>query len=57
MAHNEIFYSLSYYARLRLAEHKIEWAWVALTLAGLALIEPHSEGPTCQCAYRAIAPC
>ena len=33
MANDEIPYSLSYHAELRLTERKIEWAWVAMTVA------------------------
>ncbi|MBE9158181.1 DUF4258 domain-containing protein [Nodosilinea sp. LEGE 06152] len=54
MANDKIPYSLSRHAELRLAERKIEWAWVTLTLAEPALTEPHPGDPTCQCAYRAI---
>ncbi|WP_347403947.1 DUF2283 domain-containing protein [Nodosilinea sp. FACHB-13] len=54
MANDEISYSLSHHAELRLAERKIEWAWVALTIAEPTLVESHPEDPTCQCVYRAI---
>lgn len=54
MTNDEISYSLSHHAEVRLAERKIEWAWVVLTVAEPALIESHPEDPTCQCVYRAI---
>ncbi|MBD2234382.1 DUF4258 domain-containing protein [Phormidium tenue] len=54
MASDETSYNLSHHAELRLAERKIELAWVALTVAEPALVEHHPEDPTCQCAYRAI---
>ena len=54
MANDEIPYSLSYHAELRLTERKLEWAWVAMTVAEPTLIEAHPEDATCRCAYRAI---
>ncbi len=54
MPNDDIPYSLSHHAALRLAERKIESDWVALTIAEPTLIEPHPEDATCQCAYRAI---
>ncbi len=46
MANDEIPYSLSYHAELRLTERKIEWAWVAMTVAEPTLIEAHPEDAT-----------
>ncbi|MBD0267802.1 MAG: DUF4258 domain-containing protein [Cyanobacteria bacterium Co-bin8] len=47
-------YKLSQHAKQRLTERKIELQWVIKTLAEPALVEPHPEDATCQCAYRAI---
>ncbi|MGF1520575.1 MAG: DUF4258 domain-containing protein [Nodosilinea sp.] len=54
MPNDDIPYSLSDHAALRLAERKIKSAWVALTIAEPTLIEPHPGDATCQCTYRAI---